>query len=176
MVGRDHTRPRGAPDGRSGSQTSAPPKRDFLGSDDDLGWSHERRRRVEHGGVGTPHSRGASGKVLGASADKASLFSWRLRVAGRAHGRAVRRLGDSSAPRWPAGSPAQWQRPRMWICAGPRDPDTKPSRGRLWVGVRKPRLVSRRVHLEKKEGVSAFFVCACTRARFLSRTTRHPRQ
>ena len=25
---------------------------------------------------------------------------------------AVRRLGDS-APRWPAGSPAQWQRPRM---------------------------------------------------------------
>ena len=31
-------------------------------------------------------------------------------------GRAVRRLGDS-APRWPAGSPAQWQRPRMWITA-----------------------------------------------------------
>ena len=29
----------------------------------------------------------------------------------------------------------------MWICVGPRDPDTKPSRGRLWVGVRKPRLV-----------------------------------
>ena len=53
---------------------------------------------------------------------------------------AARRLGES-APRWPAGSPAQWQRPRMWICVGPRDPDTKPSRGRLWVGVRKPRLV-----------------------------------
>ena len=47
-------------------------------------------------------------------------------------GRAVRRLGDS-APRWPAGSPAQWQRPRMWICVGPRDPDTKPSRGCLRV-------------------------------------------
>ena len=43
-------------------------------------------------------------------------------------GPAVRLLGDS-APRWPAGSPAQWQRrPRMWICVGPRDPDTKPMR------------------------------------------------
>ena len=38
MVGRDHTRPGGAPDGRSGSQTSAPSKRHFLGSGD-LGWS-----------------------------------------------------------------------------------------------------------------------------------------
>ena len=47
-------------------------------------------------------------------------------------GPAVRRLGDS-APRWPAGSPAQWQRPRMWICVGPRDPTTKPSRGCLRV-------------------------------------------
>ena len=36
-------------------------------------------------------------------------------------GPAVRLLGDL-APRWPAGSPAQWQRPRMWICVGPRDP------------------------------------------------------
>ena len=50
-------------------------------------------------------------------------------------GRAVRRLGDS-APRWPAGSPGQWQRPRMWICAGPRDPGT-PSQaggGFVWLG------------------------------------------
>ena len=38
MVGRDHTRPGGAPVGRSGCQTSAPSKRHFLGSDD-LGWS-----------------------------------------------------------------------------------------------------------------------------------------
>ena len=53
---------------------------------------------------------------------------------------AARRLGES-APRWPAGSPAQWQRPRMWICVGPRDPPTKPSRGWLRVVVRKPRLV-----------------------------------
>ena len=45
-------------------------------------------------------------------------------------GPAVRRLGDS-APRWPAGSPAQWRRPRMWICVGPRDPATKPRRGRF---------------------------------------------
>ena len=29
----------------------------------------------------------------------------------------------------------------MWICVGPRDPATKPSRGWLWVVVRKPRLV-----------------------------------
>ena len=43
-------------------------------------------------------------------------------------GPAVRLLGDS-APRWPAGSPAHWQRPRMWICVGPRDPAIKPSRG-----------------------------------------------
>ena len=46
-----------------------------------------------------------------------------------------------SAPRWPAGSPAQWQRPRMWTCVGPRDPPTKLSRGWLRVVVRKPRLV-----------------------------------
>ena len=52
---------------------------------------------------------------------------------------AARRLGES-APRWPAGSPAQWHRPQIWICAGPRDPPTKPSRGWLWVVVRKPRL------------------------------------
>ena len=56
-------------------------------------------------------------------------------------GPAVRLLGDS-APRWPvAGSPAQWQRPRMWICVRPRDPPTKPSRGWVRVVVRKPRLV-----------------------------------
>ena len=29
----------------------------------------------------------------------------------------------------------------MWICAGPRDPPTKPSRGWVRVVVRKPRLV-----------------------------------
>ena len=105
---------------------------------------------MEHGGVGTPHSRGASGKALGASADKASFFSWRLRVAGRA----VRRLGDS-APRWPAGSPAQWQRPRMKICVGPRDPDTKPSWGRLCVVVRKPRLVSAEIRVTWNNKVTA---------------------
>ena len=47
-------------------------------------------------------------------------------------GPAVRWLGDS-APRWPAGSPAQWRRPRMWTCVGPHDPATKPSRGCLRV-------------------------------------------
>ena len=29
----------------------------------------------------------------------------------------------------------------MWICVGPRDPSTKPSRGWLRVVIRKPRLV-----------------------------------
>ena len=102
----------------------------------------ERRRRAEHGGVGTPHWRGAPGKALEASADKAASFSWRSR-ARRLVGLVSRRRGG---PRWPAGSPpAQWQRPRMWICvvhcAGPRYPSTKPSRGWLRVVVRKPRVV-----------------------------------
>ena len=48
LVGRNHTRPGGAPDGRSGSQTSAPSKRDFLGSDD-LGWSLKIRDYVQDG-------------------------------------------------------------------------------------------------------------------------------
>ena len=47
-------------------------------------------------------------------------------------GPAVRRLGDS-APRWPAGSPAQWQRPQMRGCVMWRDRAAKPSRGRLCV-------------------------------------------
>ena len=81
-------------------------------------------------------------------------------------GRAVRRLGDS-APRWPAGSPAQWQRPRMWICVGPRDPDTKPSRGRLWVGVRKPRLVlsEYRATRNKVTATPRSYVRGCARSR-----------
>ena len=37
------------------------------------------------------------------------------------------------APRWPAGSPAQWQTPGKWGCAGTRDRATKPSRGWLRV-------------------------------------------
>ena len=51
----------------------------------------------------------------------------------------VRRLGDS-APRWPAGLPAQWQRPRMRGCVMWRDQTTEPSRGRLRVvGLKAPR-------------------------------------
>ena len=64
----------------------------------------ERRRRAEHGGVGTPHSRGASGKGLGASSDKASLFSWRLR-AGRFVGSVTRRRGGPPAHRPSGGGP-----------------------------------------------------------------------
>ena len=63
------------------------------------------------------------GKALGASADKAASFSWRL-WARRFVCSVTRRRGGPGA-----GSPAQWQRPRMWICVGPRDPSTtKPSR------------------------------------------------
>ena len=47
-------------------------------------------------------------------------------------GPAVCRLGDS-APRWPAGSPAQWQRPQMRGCVIWRDRATKSSRGRLFI-------------------------------------------
>ena len=46
----------------------------------------------------TPHSRGASEKVLGASADNASLVSWRLR-AGRFVGSVTRRRGGPPAHR-----------------------------------------------------------------------------
>ena len=45
---------------------------------------------------------------------------------------AARRLVGSVTRRL-AGSPAQWQTPRIWICAGPRDRPTKPSRGCLRV-------------------------------------------
>ena len=52
---------------------------------------------AEHGGVGTPHSRGAPGKApLGASADKAASFSWRSR-ARRLVGLASRRRGGPPA-------------------------------------------------------------------------------
>ena len=72
---------------------------------------------------------------------------------------AARRLGES-APRWPAGSPAQWQKLRMWICVGPRDPPTKTIRGWLWVVVRKPRLFlpklgRRGIKLRRKQGPTA---------------------
>ena len=38
----------------------------------------ERRRKTEHGGVGKPHSRGASGTVIGSGADEPSSASSRL--------------------------------------------------------------------------------------------------
>jgi len=57
---------------------------------------------VEHGSVGTPHSRDAFGKVLGASAGKVGLFSWRLR-AGRFVGSVTRRRGGPPAHRPSSG-------------------------------------------------------------------------
>ena len=56
---------------------------------------------MEHGGVGTPHSRGASGIVIGSGAGEVGSFSWRSR-ARRLVGSVTRRRGGSSAHR-PSG-------------------------------------------------------------------------
>ena len=59
-------------------------------------------------------------------------------------GRAVRRLGDS-APRWPAGSPAQWQRlaeaPDVDLHRTARSLHQAKGRGWLRVGVSKPKFI-----------------------------------
>ena len=83
----------------------------------------ERRRKAEHGGTGTSHSRTAPGTIRAISVDKAGLFSWRLH-ARRFVGSVTQRRGGPLAHR----PPAQWRRPRMWICVGPRDrPEASPS-------------------------------------------------
>ena len=38
---------------------------------------HKRRRKAEHGGVGAPYSRGASGPVLVVSVNEVGKFFWR---------------------------------------------------------------------------------------------------
>ena len=76
---------------------------------------------MEHGGVGTPHSRGASGMVIGSDAGEVGSFAWRSRAR-----RLVRRLGDSAAWRL-IGSPAQWERPRNRSHVAVRDRTTKSS-------------------------------------------------
>ena len=60
----------------------------------------ERRRKAEHGGIGTPYSRGASGTVIGYGADEVGSFFWRSR-APRFVGSVTRRLhrGDFTARR-----------------------------------------------------------------------------
>ena len=77
---------------------------------------------AEHGGTGTSHSRTAPGTTRAIGVDKAGLVFLALA------GPAVRRLGGS-APRWPAGSPAQWQRHQMRGCVIWRGRAAKPSRG-----------------------------------------------
>ena len=57
---------------------------------------------MEHGGVGTPHSRGASGMAIGSGAGEVGSFSWRSR-ARRLVGSVTRRRGGSSAHR-PSGT------------------------------------------------------------------------
>ena len=56
---------------------------------------------MAHGGVGTPHARGASGKVLRVSVDEAGSFSWLL-WARRLVGSVTPRLDGPSAHR-PSG-------------------------------------------------------------------------
>ena len=55
---------------------------------------------MEHGGVGTPHSRGASGMAIGSGAGEVGSFYWRSR-ARRFVGSVTRRRGGSSA-HWPS--------------------------------------------------------------------------
>ena len=59
----------------------------------------ERRRKAEHGGVGTPHSRGASGMVIGSGAGEVGSFSWRSRSRRLVDSSVTRRRGGSSAHR-----------------------------------------------------------------------------
>ena len=61
----------------------------------------ERRQKADHGGVGTPQSRGASGMAIGSGAGEVGSFSWRSR-ARRLVGSVTRRRGGSSAHR-PSG-------------------------------------------------------------------------
>ena len=58
--------------------------------------SDERRRKAERGGVGTPHSLGASVIVLGVSMNELSSIAWRSRAL-RLVGSVIRRLGAPSA-------------------------------------------------------------------------------
>ena len=58
--------------------------------------SERATRGGEHGGVGTPHARGASGIVLGVGVDEASSISFRLR-ARRLVGSVTRRRGGPLA-------------------------------------------------------------------------------
>ena len=82
---------------------------------------YERRRKAEHGGVGTPHSRDASEMVIGSSADEVGTFYWRSR-ARRLVGSVTRRRGGSSAH-----PTHQWERPRNRSHVAVRDRTTKPS-------------------------------------------------
>ena len=61
----------------------------------------ERRQKADHGGVGTPQSRGASGMAIGPGAGEVGSFSWRSR-ARRLVGSVI---GDSAARRL-VGPPA----------------------------------------------------------------------
>ena len=66
--------------------------------------SDERRRKAEHGGTGTSHSRTAPGTIRAISVGKAGLFSWRLR-AQRFVGSVTRRQGGPPAHRPSGGGP-----------------------------------------------------------------------
>ena len=82
----------------------------------------ERRRKAEHGGVGTPHSQGAPRTDLVLGVDEVGLVFLALARS------AARRLGDSAAWRL-VGSPAQWERPRNQSHVAARDRTIKPRWG-----------------------------------------------
>ena len=82
----------------------------------------ERRRKAENGGVGTSHSRGVSGMVIGFRCGRGGLVLLALARS------AARRLGDSAAWRL-VGSPIQWEKPRNRSHAAACDRTTKPSWG-----------------------------------------------
>ena len=103
------------------------------------------RRKAEHGGVGTPHSHGAPGLVLGSGAGEVGTFSWRSR-ARRLVGSLTGPVGDDDELHyknlpmlclWQAlastqktkenQAPAQWERPRNRSHVAVRDRTTKPS-------------------------------------------------
>ena len=151
--------------------------------------SDEMRRKAEHGGVGTPHSRGASGLVIAFGTDEVGSFSWRscaqLR---RLVGSATRRRGGSSAHR-PSGEDA-WERPRNRSHVTVRDRrTTKPSWGsdtqaglmRIPVFFPPPTgSFPEKKYYKKREadrgapggGVSVEAACACAKAAAAARTAK----
>ena len=125
-------------------------------------WATSGAERRNTAVYGHAISLGAFRTVLGVGVDEAGSISWRS---------CTRRLVDLAARRLvgcrAVSSPAQWQRPRKWICARAPHRATKPS----WVGdahvgpkrtpgFRKKKVPAKKVITEKsrpRPGVCVFF-------------------